>query len=135
MERVFVDTSGWVALFVENDKYHKKAKSIFENIKKSKAIIYTSDYVVDETITTIRGKGGYKQSLLAGNVFFTSKIIEIVLVSPDHFQNAWQLYQKYRDKEFSFTDVTSFSIIKSFNIKKAFAFDRHFLQVGIESCR
>ncbi len=132
MEKVFIDTSGWVALFVENDKYHKKAASIFEEIKNSKALIYTSDYVVDETVTTILVRGSHKQSVLAGEALFTSKIIKIIHICPDHLPAAWELYQKYKDKMFSFTDVTSFVIIKALNIRKALAFDREFMQAGIE---
>lgn len=132
MEKVFVDTSGWVALFVENDQNHKKAVSIFEEIKNSKIPIYTSDYCIDETITTILARGNHKQSVLAGEALFTSKLIKIVYVCPDYLQPAWQLYQKYRDKSFSFTDVTSFTIMKDLNIKKAFAFDREFIQAGID---
>lgn len=132
MEKVFVDTSGWVALFVENDQNHKKAVSIFEEIKNSKVPIYTSDYCIDETITTILARGNHKQSVLAGEALFTSKLIKIVCVSPDYLRNSWELYQKYKDKSFSFTDVTSFVIMKDLNIKKAFAFDREFIQAGIE---
>lgn len=132
MEKVFVDTSGWVALFVENDQNHKKAVSIFEEIKNSKVPIYTSDYCIDETITTILARGSHKQSVLAGEALFTSKIIKIVHVCPDYLQAAWELYQKYKDKMFSFTDVTSFAIMKDLNMKKAFAFDREFVQAGIE---
>lgn len=132
MEKVFVDTSGWVALFVENDNHHKKAVSIFEDIKSSKALIHTSDYVIDETITTILVRGGYKQSVFAGNALFTSRIIRIVHVSPDYLERAWELYQKCKDKKFSFTDVTSLIIMKDLNIRKAFGFDREFLEAGVE---
>ena len=132
MEKVFVDTSGWVALFVENDQNHKKAVSIFEEIKSSKVPIYTSDYCIDETITTILARGNHKQSVLAGEALFSSKIIKTVHVCPDYLQATWELYQKYKDKSFSFTDVTSFVIMKGINIKKAFAFDREFIQAGIE---
>ena len=132
MEKIFVDTSGWVALFVDNDQNHKKAVSIFEDIESSKALIYTSDYIIDETITTILARGNHKQSVLAGEALFTSKIIKIIHVSADYLQVAWELYQKYKDKSFSFTDVTSFVIMRNFGIKKAFAFDREFLQAGIE---
>lgn len=131
MEKIFVDTSGWVALFVENDQNHKKAVSIFEEIKNEKWPIYTSDYCIDETITTILVRGNHKQSVLAGEALLTSKIIKIIHISSDYFQTAWELYQKYKDKMFSFTDVTSFVIMKDINIKKAFAFDREFIQAGI----
>ena len=132
MEKILVDTSGWVALFVVNDQNHKKAVSIFEDIKSSKALIYTSDYIIDEAITTILARGNHKQSVLAGEAFFTSKIIKIIHVSADYFQSTWELYQKYKDKMFSFTDVTSFVIMKNLGIRKAFAFDREFIQAGIE---
>ncbi len=132
MEKAFVDTSGWVGLFVANDRNHKKAVSIFDDINSSKALIYTSDYVIDETITTILARGNHKQSVLAGEALITSKIIKIIYVSGDYFQSTWELYQKYKDKMFSFTDVSSFVIMKNLGIRKAFAFDREFIQAGIE---
>ena len=132
MEKIFVDTSGWVALFVNNDQNHKKAVFIFEKIRNSKVTIYTSDYIIDETITTILARGNHRQSVLAGEALFTSKIIKIIHVSTDYFQSTWEFYQKYKDKLFSFTDVSSFVIMKNLGIRKAFAFDREFTQAGIE---
>ena len=132
MEKIFVDTSGWVALFVNNDQNHKKAVFIFEEIRNSKVTIYTSDYIIDETITTILARGNHRQSVLAGEALFTSKIIKIIHVSTDYFQSTWEFYQKYKDKMFSFTDVSSFVIMKNLGIRKAFAFDREFIQAGIE---
>lgn len=122
-----MDTSGWVALFVENDKNHKKAVAIFEEIKNERWLIYTSDYCIDETITTILVRGNHQQSVLAGEALFTSDIIKIVNVCPGYLRSAWELYQKYKDKKFSFTDIASFAIMKDLNIKKAFAFDREFV--------
>jgi len=131
MEKIFVDTSGWVALFVENDRHHKKAVSVFEEMKQAKMSIYTSDYVIDETITTIGVRGNHRQSVVAGEALFSSEIIKIVYVAPDYLGKTWILYQKYRDKEFSFTDVSCFSIMKELHIGKAFSFDSDFALVGI----
>jgi predicted nucleic acid-binding protein len=36
--------------------------------------------------------------------------------------------KRYTDKDFSFTDCTSFSIMRSLKLKSAFAFDKHFEQ-------
>jgi len=132
MEKVFVDTSGWVALFVENDADHKKAVSIFEQLKEEKTLIYTSDYVIDETITTILVRGSHKQSVVAGSALFNSEIIKNIYVAPEYLESAWKLYQKYKDKEFSFTDVTSMTISKELNIKKAFSFDTDVQKMGFE---
>lgn len=132
MEKIFVDTSAWVSLFVENDRNHEKAVSIFEDLKQSKIPIYTSDYIIDESITTILGRASHSQSVIAGDSLFTSKIISRVYVSPEYFQRSWELYKKYTDKEFSFTDVTSFTIMKDLNIRKVFSFDEEFEQAGFE---
>ncbi len=132
MERVFIDTSGWVALFVANDENHGKAVSIFEDLKRQRALLFTSDYVVDETITTVLARGDHRQSVLAGTAFFSSKIVEIVQIAPEYLEKSWELYQKYKDKRFSFTDVTSFAVMREFKISKAFSFDRGFSQAGFE---
>lgn len=132
MEKIFVDTSAWVALFLKRDNSHQKATTIYKRLKGLKALIYTSDYIIDETITAILVKGNYQQSLIAGNAFFDSKIIKIVYVAPEHLECSWKLYQKYKDKKFSFTDVTSFTLMDKLGIKKAFAFDDDFLKVGFD---
>ena len=132
MEKIFVDTSGWVALFVESEENHKKAVALFEKIKNSKAQLYTSDYVIDETITTTLARGGHKLSVLAGQALFPSRIIKIISVCPDYLKPAWALYQKYDDKKFSFTDVTSFVIAKDNHIQKVFSFDSDFSKAGFE---
>jgi len=132
MEKIFVDTSGWVALFVKNDVNHKKAVSIFQKLKDIKALIYTSDYIIDETITTILVRSDHKQSVIAGNALFNSEIIKCIYVAPEYLEPAWKLYQKYKDKKFSFTDATSFVISKNLNIRKVFTFDKNFYQAGFE---
>jgi len=132
MEKVFIDTSGWVALFIANDQNHNKAVSMIEGLKNIKAQLFTSDYVIDETVTTILGRSNHKQSVLAGEYIINSKILQIVPAYAEHFQQAWKLYKHYKDKEFSLTDVISFIIMKALNINKAFTFDRDFEQAGFE---
>ena len=132
MEKIFVDTSGWVALFVENDRNHKKARSTFENLKLLRAVLYTSDYVIDETLTTILTRGNHRESVMAGEALLNSQLIRIIPVYPAHFKTAWEAYKRYKDKKFSFTDVTSFSIMKDASIQKAFSFDSDFSQSGFE---
>ena len=131
-EKIFVDTSAWVALFIKNDINYEKAICIFEGIKQLKSPLYTSDYIIDETITTILGRGNHHQSVLAGKALFTSQILTLIPVAPDYLQKTWKLYQKYHDKEFSFTDTSSFTIMKDLSIKKAFSFDEDFMKVGLE---
>ena len=132
MERIFVDTGGWAALFGDNDGNHKSAVTVYERLKKSKAALYTSDYVIDETITLTMVRSNHTQSVLVGKALLESTVVKAVPVAPDYIQPSWELYQKYNDKHFSFTDITTLVIAKSLNIKKFFSYDREFEKVGME---
>lgn len=132
MEKVFVDTSAWVAYFAKNDGNHKQAAAIYDMLKTEHTILYTSDYVLDETITMLGRKSTKKQSIIAGDILFASRVLKIIHVCPEYLETSWMLYKKYSDKAFSFTDITSFAIMKEFEISKAFTFDEHFRQMGFE---
>jgi predicted nucleic acid-binding protein len=47
-------------------------------------------------------------------------------------KEAFRIFEKYTDKRLSFTDCTSFALMKRLGISKAFAFDEDFLAVGFE---
>ncbi len=51
-------------------------------------------------------------------------------VSEQLEDDAWGLFKRYSDKRFSFTDCTSFVIMKQFGLMEAFTNDRHFEQMG-----
>ena len=129
-EKIFVDTSAWIGLFVKNDKFHLKAVEIFQSIQKSKAVLYTSDYVVDETITTIRMKANHTQSLFALEAILDSHMTSLVYMNPDYFMKSTELYRKYKEHPFSFTDISSFVICQHLRIKNIFSFDGHFRLAG-----
>ncbi|MCJ7747686.1 MAG: hypothetical protein MUP27_08075, partial [Desulfobacterales bacterium] len=57
-----------------------------------------------------------------------SGFIEMVTVTPYIEDAAFTIFKGYIDKDFSFTDCTSFSIMRSLKLKSAFAFDKHFEQ-------
>ena len=132
MEKIFVDTSAWVALFVRNDKNHHRAASIFDKIKKNNLILYTSDYVIDETITMILTRSNHERALITGEALLESSFVKIIYVVPDYLQTTWELFKKYKDKKFSFTDVSCFAIMRGLKLRQAFSFDHEFVQAGIE---
>ena len=62
----------------------------------------------------------------------SSTILTIADVTDEERFKAWVLFKKYGDKELSFTDCTSFALMKKLGLQKAFAFDDHFRQIGFE---
>lgn len=133
MERIFIDSSAWVALFFDNDENHKKAVTLFKRLNELKCVLHTSDYVVDETLTALLYRSGHRPAVTAGEVFFNSKIIAVVRLEDETVRSAWTFFKKYDDKKFSFTDVTSFVLSKELGIHKAFTFDADFKKAGMET--
>lgn len=132
MERVFVDTSGWVALFIKNDSNHVNAVSSYERLRESGSLLYTSDYVIDETITTILSRAGKKKSIQVGEILFSTRLLTVLPITPQYFTDSWKIYKAYLDKNFSFTDATSLALMKKLGISRMIGFDQEFRRVGIE---
>jgi predicted nucleic acid-binding protein len=54
----------------------------------------------------------------------------MVRVEDTDFDDAWDMFERFQDKEWSFTDCTSRVLIQRLGIQRAFAFDDHFRQFG-----
>jgi predicted nucleic acid-binding protein len=131
--KYFVDTSFWCALYDSRDKNHGKAKGIWEELRSLPVRFFTSDYIFDETVTLIRKRIGLPQALEFGETLLNSRLVVLLEVDLTIRKQGWQVFHKYWDKEFSFTDCTSFALMQMMNINKALSFDRHFSQMGYSS--
>lgn len=128
--KVFVDTSAWLALADKSDQYQNDAIARLKAIKDKRIILVTSDYIVDESITIVRFRVSHDAALKFGESLFTSRIINLISIEDHDRIAAWNYFKKYSDKKFSYTDCTSFALMKRMRIEKAFSFDDHFIQAG-----
>ncbi len=127
---IFVDTGAWYALVDSSDKNHKKSVGFINDLKQP---LITSNFVVDETLTLVKNKLGYDVAKGIGENLWKGKAAKIIRVSEEDEMYAWDIFLKYKDKNFSFTDCTSFAVMDRFSIKSAFTFDEHFKQYGKKS--
>lgn len=86
--------------------------------------------MVCETINYLRARVSHRVAVLFREGLAGSNIVEITSVTPSNEEKAFEIFKHYTDKDFSFTDCTSFAVMKSLKLKRAFAFDRHFEQFG-----
>lgn len=122
---LFVDTSAFIALVDASDQYHKKAKEFVQEFQPTDHL-HTTNYIIDESITKIKMALGHKKACEFGDGIFKSRIYNIHHLGQDIEHDAWNLFKQYEDKEFSFTDCTSFALMKKLGLAEAFTFDRHF---------
>jgi predicted nucleic acid-binding protein len=127
---VFVDTMGWYSLFDRRDAWHKKAAAIMAGLGRAKASLVTTDYVVDETATLLLVRG----ATVALDGFFAmlsaSQALTVASVGPARFQEASAYFLKHRDQGYSFTDVTSFIVMRELKCREALTHDEHFEKAG-----
>jgi predicted nucleic acid-binding protein len=123
---IFVDSSAWYALVNARDKNHLAAKRFLEAGHR----LLTTNFVIDETITLVLVRKGYQAAVDLGEQLWSEEQARIVWLSRADQRAAWQLFKRYSDKEFSFTDCTSFVVMERLELTHAFAFDEHFDQTG-----
>jgi predicted nucleic acid-binding protein len=126
--RVFIDTGAFIALTDADDENHIAAKTFYkESIEKGTKFI-TTNFVVCETMNYLRAKVSHEVSVIFWEKLKKSGYFEIINITPLVENAAFSIFRQYADKDFSFTDCTSFSVMKSLKLNKAFAFDKHFGQ-------
>ena len=126
--KLFVDTGAFIALTDADDENHKAAASFYRNAKEKGTRFVTTNFVVCETMNYLRARISYNIAVLFRENLKKSGFIEIVTVTPSIEDAAFTIFKRYTDKDFSFTDCTSFSIMRSLKLKSGFAFDKHFEQ-------
>jgi predicted nucleic acid-binding protein len=99
-------------------------------LRENTAPLVTTDYVLDETLTLLRARGEESRALRMGEEFFSGTLATIYYLTETDIRLAWEIFQRFSDKEWSFTDCTSKAIIDKLGLKYAFAFDHHFHQFG-----
>jgi predicted nucleic acid-binding protein len=127
MERVFVDTSAWFAYVNRPDPDHKPVR---EAIRAHDGRLVTSSYVFDEVVTLCRYRLDHRSAVRAGNVLREPDSVDLIRITGEDEQAAWELFETRRDQEYSFTDCTSFVLMRRLGITVAIAADDDFEHEG-----
>jgi len=124
---MFVDTSVWFSMAVPSDQDHAVVAQLF---RQNTEPLLTTDYVVDETLTLLRARGYTQRALALGTEFFSGSLATLYYLTEADVRAAWDIFQKYHDKEWSFTDCSSKVVIDQMKITRAASLDHHFRQFG-----
>lgn len=149
---IFVDTGGWVGYISPDDDYHAQANTW---MRSNRQILVTTDYVLDESLTLLKARGEPMRAQQLGALLFgdfgststsasafphtsagsstvpsSGSMMRLYYLMPEDILEAWQVFRRYEDKEWSFTDCTSKVVIEKLGLTRAFSFDHHFRQFG-----
>jgi hypothetical protein len=126
-DRAFVDTGAWFAYVNAADPDHARVRTVLQD---HEGRLVTSSYIFDETITLTRARLGHGRAMRVGGVLLDPATVEMLDVGPSDFNVAWALFQQRSDTGYSFTDCTSFVLMRREGLRTAVALDEHFSREG-----
>ena len=130
MRTLFVDTGYYVAVLNPQDDLHDRAISVSRSLDD--CIFVTTEMVLTELLNFFAERGAAPRQLAAD---FVDQIRQdpstrIIPQTSAQFEDAFELYRRRHDKEWSHTDCASFRVMEQAGITEALSYDRHFEQTG-----
>lgn len=132
MKRLFVDTADWMMLADAGDPQHESARSFRDEWLAGGGVLVSSDFVMDETLTLIRMRLGLGAAERWWEQVEGSPRVQWAWIDPARAERARHWFFRWKDKDFSFTDSSSFVVMKERRIQAALTNDRHFTQAGFQ---
>jgi uncharacterized protein len=112
------------------DPDHARACGARDGWLSSGGLLVSSDYVLDETLTLLRVRLGLAAAERWWQQVEASPRLRWEWVDARRCERARCLFFRWADKSFSFTDCTSFVLMRELRIRQALTLDQHFAQAG-----
>ena len=132
MKRLFIDTAGWMAMADAKDPRHKKSAQFRDQSLEQGAVLVTSNYIIDETLTSIRMRLGIDPAIRWWGQISESLRCNVEWITPDRAEKALHFFFRWQDQFFSFTDCTSFTLMRELSIENVMTADHHFITAGFQ---
>ena len=130
MNRVFADTSYWVAISWMDDQWRENAIEASEKI--GNAEIVTTEAILIELLNYFSEfRSDVKQKItLAVERILQNENTLVLLHNHEDFLKSLELYKSRLDKGYSLTDCISMNAMRDFNVVEILTNDTHFQQEG-----
>lgn len=127
---LFVDTSGWYALIDRRDADHQRFSDLVQRHVGDGGRLVSTDYVLDESFTLARARSGSRAALGLMDLVEETSALDLEWIGSERFERAGRLFRQYEDQTFSFTDCTSFAVMRELRLTEALTKDEHFRIAG-----
>ena len=131
-QRLFVDSSAWLAFFSRRDGKHGAAVALFQRAIQRQAALITSSLVLAEVHRLVLHRVGVRAAAAVLGSIDGSAHLRLVFPDSSHHQAARGWLQKLSDQIITYTDATSFAIMDAERCSTAVSFDRDFVIAGFE---
>jgi predicted nucleic acid-binding protein len=130
---VFADTSALYAFVDKNDSTHVDAREAVARLARAGRRIVATDYVITETVNLANARGGAIVAVRVLDLIEQSAGIRVEWIGVERFDKAKAFFRKYSDHRYSFTDCTSFIVMRELRLAEVLTTDRHFIEAGFRT--
>ena len=81
-------------------------------LEKIETLVYSSEHILDETLTLLARRESSAYAAAAGEELFASRVLRWLDATPAKWQTALRLMRKLADQAVSFTDCLSFALMR-----------------------
>jgi predicted nucleic acid-binding protein len=96
-------------------------------------MLVTTDYIVDESATLAKARAGSYAAARLLDLLKSSRLVEWEWIGAERFGRGEALLRKHHDQGFSFTDCTTFALMRELRLSEALTTDRHFTTAGFKA--
>jgi predicted nucleic acid-binding protein len=129
---VYIDSSAYLALLDVNDANHSAALVILRWISLHRYRLYTTNALLIECHALIMSCLGRQIAVQFLRSIDASNTVVVRIRASDEVK-AMAIVYHYDDKDFSLNDALSFVVMERLDIRRAFTFDRDFVQYGFSA--
>ena len=97
--------------------------------------LITSNHVRGETWTYLRRRAGHASAVDFLDALERSPRLRVVTLEEKQEQDALRWLRRHDEREYSFVDATSFSVMRALRLREALAFDGDFSAAGFLELR
>src|SRR3989344_5838122 len=133
--KVFIDTSAFVALLVDKETDHKKVAKKYHDYRQKRVILFTSDYILDELFTRLLyyQQVDIKKYIQKLKEFYFKGKKTVLRIDEALFEKGFEVFFKFSDHKVSFTDATSYVLLRDFSLDEIFTMDDDFKKMRLNT--
>ena len=128
---IFVNTSGWLALYNPNDPNHPAARMLWDDLRSQPVRFVTTDYVLDQVFTAMKFFGSLDAAQALNTVINNTSLLRFFMTDSVIFERAWKVFVSDEHPQFTFTDCINYAVIQYLGADEVFTFDRNFSAPGL----
>ena len=128
---VFVNTSGWLALYNPRDPNHETAGEFWRDLQQQPVRLVSTDYVMEQVYTALKVFGSLSTAQAFHQVVTNSEIMRLFMTDSVIFDRAWEVFVADEHPQWTFTDCVNYAVIQYLGVTEVFTFDPTFTAPGL----